>query len=140
MPPNIFANTGTNVSVLFIDKANKSDTAIFVDASKLGTKVKVGKNQKTVLSNDEIHRIIDTFINHKDVEDFAVTVPYDKIAEKGYSFSAGQYFEVKIEYIDITQEEFEKRMMTYKNSLNEKFSQSHKLEKEIMKQIGDLGL
>lgn len=140
MPPNIFANTGTNVSVLFVDKANTSDNAIFVDASKLGTKVKVGKNQKTVLSNDEIKCIIETFIKHESVKDFAVTVTYDDIAKKNYSFSAGQFFEIVIEYIDISQKEFEARMMNYKNSLDAKFSESHKLEKEIMKQIGELNL
>lgn len=46
MPPNIFATTGTNVSVLFIDKSRTTDKVILVDASKLGTKVKDGKNQK----------------------------------------------------------------------------------------------
>ncbi len=140
MPPNIFANTGTNVSVLFIDKTNDSDTAIFIDASNLGTKVKVGKNQKTVLSNDEIKSIIETFIKHESVKDYSVTVSYDDIAKKNYSFSAGQFFDVVIEYFDISQDEFEKRMMAYKNNLNEKFAESHKLEKEIMKQIEGLKL
>jgi type I restriction enzyme M protein len=45
MPSNIFATTGTNVSVLFIDKANQGDV-VLIDASNLGTKVKEGKNQK----------------------------------------------------------------------------------------------
>ncbi len=138
MPSNIFANTGTNVSVLFIDKANDGDTAIFVDASNLGRKEKDGKNQRTVLSDTEIKKIIKTFIAHEDVDDFAVTVPYDKITEKGYSFSAGQYFEVKIQYVDITAEDFKKKMDGYTKSLDVKFSESHKLESEIMKQIGSL--
>ena len=45
MPSNIFANTGTNVSVLFIDKGNQSGDIMLIDASKLGKKVKDGKNQ-----------------------------------------------------------------------------------------------
>ena len=138
MPSNIFANTGTNVSVLFIDKANDTDTAILMDASSMGEKVKEGKNQRTVLSNEEIDKIIDTFIKHEDVEDFSVTVPYDKISDKGCSFSAGQYFEVKIQYVDISHEEFERRMTEYATRLDAKFSESHKLESEIMKQIGGL--
>ncbi|TVX61935.1 N-6 DNA methylase, partial [Streptococcus pneumoniae] len=52
MPSNIFATTGTNVSILFIDKKNKGDV-VLIDASNLGTKVKEGKNQKTVLSPEE---------------------------------------------------------------------------------------
>ena len=40
MPSNIFATTGTNVSILFIDKANKKGEIVLMDASKLGTTVK----------------------------------------------------------------------------------------------------
>ncbi len=138
MPSNIFANIGTNVSVLFIDKANDSDTAIFIDASGLGKKIKDGKNQRIVLSDEEIKNIIDTFIEHKNVDDFAVTVDYDKIEEIGYSFSAGQYFEVKIQYVDITAEEFKNRMDNFMNGLDAKFAESHKLKSEIMKQIWGL--
>ena len=57
MPSNIFANTGTNVSVIFIDKSNQEGKVMLVDASKLGSKVKDGKNQKTVLSYEEIEKI-----------------------------------------------------------------------------------
>ena len=49
MPSNIFATTGTNVSIVFLDKSNK-ENVVLIDASNLGTKVKEGKNQKTVLS------------------------------------------------------------------------------------------
>ena len=49
MPSNIFANTGTNVSVVFIDKTALTDNAVLIDASKLGETIKDGKNQKTVL-------------------------------------------------------------------------------------------
>jgi type I restriction enzyme M protein len=45
MPSNIFANTGTNVSILVIDKANKEEV-LLIDASNLGETVKEGKNQK----------------------------------------------------------------------------------------------
>lgn len=45
MPSNIFATTGTNVSILFIDKANKGDV-VLIDASNLGKKIKEGKNPK----------------------------------------------------------------------------------------------
>jgi hypothetical protein len=49
MPSNIFATTGTNVSILFLDATNQGDI-VLIDASNLGTKVKDGKNQKTLLS------------------------------------------------------------------------------------------
>ena len=138
MPSNIFANTGTNVSVLFIDKGNQSGDIMLIDASKLGKKVKDGKNQRTVLSDEEVKRIEDTFINQDVIDDFSVKVSYDDIKNKGCSFSAGQYFEVKIEYVDITAEEFEVKMGEYKCSLSERFKKSHELEEEITKKLGDI--
>ena len=131
MPSNIFANTGTNVSVLFIDKVNKSEKVILIDASKMGKKVKEGKNQKTILSDEEIKKIEDTFINQEVVDDFSVLVTFDEIKEKNYSFSAGQYFEIKIEYVPMTEEEFEQKINGYKNELNKLFDENSKLEKQI---------
>lgn len=138
MPSNIFANTGTNVSVIFLDKANKHDDVILIDASKLGEKVKEGKNQRTVLRPEEVTRIIDTFINREEIDDFSVLVPFDSLKEKNYSFSAGQYFEVKIEYVDITAEEFQQRMDTYMSLLSQQFQKGKELEDSIMKQMGGL--
>lgn len=40
-----------------------------------------------------------------------MVVDYDKIEQKKCSFSAGQYFKVKIEYVELTQEEFQKKWM-----------------------------
>ena len=140
MPSNIFANTGTNVSVIFIDKANTRDEVILVDASKLGEKVKDGKNQRTVLRDDEVTKIIDTFINREEIEDFSVKVSFDALKEKNYSFSAGQYFEVKIQYVDITAEEFQQRMDEYMTRLSQQFKRGKELEESIMKQMGGLML
>jgi len=137
MPSNIFATTGTNVSILFIDKSNK-ENVVLIDASKLGTTVKEGKNQKTLLSADEEQKIIDTFKNKQAIEDFSVVVTYEQITEKNCSFSAGQYFEVKIEYTDITEQEFNDKMQNYQSNLQEKFAQSHELENEILKQLSKL--
>ncbi len=138
MPSNIFANTGTNVSVLFIDKSNQAGEVLFMDASKMGTKVKVGKNQKTVLSDEELNTIVNTFVKHEVVEDFSISVTYDQIKEKNYSFSAGQYFDVKIEYIEMTQEEFEAKIKSYENELDRLFAEGDELNKQIKEQLGKL--
>jgi len=138
MPSNIFASTGTNVSVLFLDAKADTKQVVLVDASKLGTTIKDGKNQRTVLSPAEEGRIISTMNEKRADEDFSVVVSYDQIKEKNYSFSAGQYFEVKIEYTDITAEEFDAKMAAFKNNLNSLFAESKKLELEIQKQLGGL--
>ncbi len=137
MPSNIFATTGTNVSILFLDRENKDGNVILMDASKLGTKEKVdGKNQRTVLSDEEISRIINTFNAGKVVDDFCVTVSYNDIEAKKCSFSAGQYFEVKIEYVELTPEEFAEKMNVFSSRLDELFAENRRLENEIKKQLG----
>lgn len=138
MPSNIFANTGTNVSVLFIDKGNTSGEAILIDCSKMGEKVKIDGNQKTVLRDFEIQQIIDTFKQKKEEDDFSKKVSLEDVKAKKYSLSAGQYFDIKIEYVDITEEEFNKRMATHQQNLQQMFDESHELEKEIMSQLQKL--
>ena len=138
MPSNVFATTGTNVSVLFFDKSGNHDKVILIDASKLGEEYKEGNNQKRRLRDFEIDKIVNTFQNKESIDDFSVAVDYDEIKEKGYSLSAGQYFDIKIEYVDITEEEFNKRMEDYKNTLTQQFEESHRLEQEIMKQLDSL--
>jgi len=137
MPSNIFATTGTNVSILFIDAANKADV-VLIDASGLGTKVKEGKNQKTLLSEAEEDRIIATFNAKQAVEDFSVVVSYDDVATKNYSLSAGQYFEVKIDYSDLTPEQFDAQLEWFSLNLNTLFKESGRLEREIKKQLAGL--
>lgn len=138
MPSNIFANTGTNVSVLFIDKQNTEEKVVLIDASDMGKKVKEGKNQKTVLSSKEIKKIEETFINKQQVDDFSVVIYFDEVKEKNYSFSAGQYFEVKIEYVEISQEEFDNKINQYKSNLREYFEKGKSLEDKILKSLEGL--
>ena len=138
MPSNVFANTGTNVSVLFFDNSRATEKVILVDASKLGEEYKEGNNQKKRLRPEEIDKIVDTFREKKAEDGFSVAVTYDEIKEKGYSLSAGQYFDIKIEYVDITAEEFEQRMNGYRSKLTELFNESHRLESEILKQLDTL--
>lgn len=138
MPSNIFASTGTNVSVLFFDKRADTDHIILMDASKLGQTVKEGKNQRTVLTPEEEAKIVDTFNQKQAVEDLSVVVTKEQIAEKNYSFSAGQYFEVKIEYVAITPEEFTEKMQDFESRLQTLFAEGNALDKKIQEQLKSL--
>ena len=75
---------------------------------------------------------------HLPKDDFTVVVSYEQLRERKYSFSAGQYFDVKIEYKDISAEEFKKKMDGYKENLKVLFAESEILEEEISKQLGGL--
>lgn len=135
MPSNVFANTGTNVSVLFFDNSRTAEKVVLIDASKMGEEYKDGNNQKRRLRDFEIDQIVEAFLNKESVEDFSVAVTYDEIIAKKYSLSAGQYFEVKIEYIELSQDEFVERMQTYQTKLQKYFDEGSKLQDEIMKQL-----
>ena len=111
---------------------------MLIDASNLGTTVKDGKNQKTVLSHEEEDQIINTFTGKETVDDFSVVISYDDIAAKNYSLSAGQYFEVKIEYVDLTQEEFDTKLDESSNNLKKLFLESQQLESDILKSLASL--
>lgn len=135
MPSNVFATTGTNVSVLFFDASRATDKVVLIDASKLGEEYKDGNNQKRRLRDEEIDKIVSTFLNKESVDDFSVAVTYDEIKEKKYSLAAGQYFDVKIEYIPLTQEEFTAKMNGYTEELERLFAEGDKLQKEIIEQL-----
>ena len=140
MPSNVFATTGTNVSVLIFDRTPKTDddSVVLIDASKLGEEYKEGNNKKRRLRPEEIEQIVQTFRKKEAVEDFSVAVTYNEIKEKGYVLSAGQYFDIKIEYVDITEEEFNAQMKADTEELAAMFAESHKLEAEIQKQLAGL--
>ena len=135
MPSNVFANTGTNVSVLFFDNSRTAEKVVLIDASKMGEEYKDGNNQKRRLRDFEIDQIVETFLNKESVEDFSVAVTYDEIIAKKYSLSAGQYFDVKIEYVELSQDEFIEKMQAYQTKLQEYFDEESKLQEEIMGQL-----
>lgn len=138
MPSNVFANTGTNVSVLFFDRSKDKKSVILIDASKLGEEYKEGNNKKRRLRPEEINKIVETFSNKEVVDNFSVLVTYEEIKKKKYSLAAGQYFDVKIEYIELTQEEFQLKMNSYQTKLEEYFAEGDKLKMEILENIKKL--
>ncbi|PEI70424.1 SAM-dependent methyltransferase [Bacillus wiedmannii] len=139
LPSNIFANTSTNVSVIFLDKSNSNDSIILLDASNFGTKIKIDRtNQKTVLSNEEIELIINTFKNKTVVDGLSALVTAENIIQKNYLFSAGQYFDVKIEHVEITQDEFNKKLAEIEGRLKDYFAESKTLDEDIIKGLGEL--
>ena len=72
------------------------------------------------------------------MEYFCVSITFEQIAAKNYSLCAGQYFEVKIEFVELSQEEFEQRMAAYADRLGKLFAEGKSLESEIEKRLGEL--
>lgn len=140
MPPNVFATTGTSVSVLFFDNSKKQEDVVLIDASQMGETYKDGTTQRTRLLPEEIDKIVTTFLN-KEVEDkFSAVVTHDKIKEKNYSLSAGSYFDIVIKHIDITNDEFKQKVNSIKNNLKTMFADSKTWEEKIFSQLDKMSI
>lgn len=100
MPSNIFANTTTSVSIVFIDKSVKNEKVMLIDGSELGVKMKLDEGQRTVLSDDERKKLIETFKNRKNTPEFSAYISVEDIIENKYSLSAGQYVEIEEKKLD----------------------------------------
>lgn len=89
LPENLFFGTtiATNIMVL---KKNRPDTGIlFIDASR--EFVKVTNNNK--LTDENIGKIVDTFVSRSDSQYFSRVVPYDEVCEQEYNLSVSTYVE-----------------------------------------------
>ena len=74
----------------------------------------------------------------KEEKDFSVIVPFESIKEKKYSFSAGQYFSIEVDYVDLTPDEFEFTINKYKKELNQLFNESKVLENKIGEELNNI--
>ena len=143
MPSNVFATTGTNVSVVFLQKPKQGEDSsqrkvTLIDASKLGEEYKEGNNQKRRLLPAEIDQIVNTFANQEAKDGFSAIVNYEQLQEKGNMLSAGLYFDIQIEYEDITPNEFKNRINGYTTKLTMLFEESRVLEANIISHLNSL--
>lgn len=136
MPSNIFANTGTSVSLIFIDKAKSDDKVIFIDASNLGNKEKLDDGQRTILTNDDIRLIIETFKNRTDLDKFSKNVDIQKIKDKDYQFNAGSYFDVKFDIDDNL--DIDNQINELINDIESLFIESEIILKSVKEQLGGI--
>ena len=95
MPTNVFANTNTSVSVIFIDKSIVNDTVMLVDASRMGQSIKVDDILKTVFSDDDEETIVAAIAGRENNPEFSVEVRIEDIEENDSLIKPGLYFEMQ---------------------------------------------
>ncbi|WP_033755281.1 N-6 DNA methylase [Helicobacter pylori] len=138
MPSQVFANTSTNVSVIFFQKTPSEKEVVLIDASKLGEEYTENNKKKTRLRESDIDLILETFKNKTKKADFCALVSFDEIIEKNYSLNPGQYFIIEDASETISQAEFEKLMQQYSSELTSLFDESQSLQQEILETLGNL--
>lgn len=135
MPSNIFANTGTNVSIIFIDKSVQNDSILLVDATGMGEKIKDGKNQKTILYPSEIEKIVNTFLNNLEEDKFSVLATTQQIADNSYFLPASNYFDYSDENDILSFDDFNAENQKFLKELEDMENQSILLMNKIKEEI-----
>lgn len=141
LPDKLFYTTGIPVCIWFLnrDKKHKGKT-LFIDARKQGEMV---TRRLRELSDEDIRKIADTYINYKhgtgyeDIQGFCKVATIDEIREHDYILTPGRY--VGIEEVEEDGEPFEEKMDRLTTELAKQFQKSKELEEEIRKQLGGIG-
>jgi type I restriction enzyme M protein len=100
LAPNLFYGTTIAVNILVLSK-HKADTSTqFIDASGLFKK----ETNNNLLRDEHIGQIMAVFDSKANVEHFAQSVPFEKVAANDYNLSVSSYIDAKDkrEVVDIT--------------------------------------
>ncbi len=101
LAPNLFYGTTIAVNILVLSK-HKTDTTIqFIDASGLFKK----ETNNNVLLDAHIEQIMQVFDSKANLDHFAQSIPFEKVASNDYNLSVSSYVEAKDnrEVVDIAQ-------------------------------------
>nr|WRE09865.1 type I restriction-modification system subunit M [Helicobacter pylori] len=89
LPENLFFGTNIATCILVLKKNKKDDTTLFIDASK--EFLKEGKKNKLKERNRE--KILQTYMERKEIEHFSALANIEKIQENDYNLSVNRYVE-----------------------------------------------
>ena len=89
LPGNMFFGTSIATCIMVLKKSKAENKTLFVDASK--EFVKVTNNNK--LTEDNIAKIVASFVDREDKDYFCRLVPNDEIATQDYNLSVSTYVE-----------------------------------------------
>ncbi len=101
LAPNLFFGTTISVSILVLSKHKTETHTQFIDASGLFKK----ETNNNALLDTHIDEIMAVFDSKENIEHFAQSVPFDKVAANDYNLSVSSYVAGKDnrEVVDIAQ-------------------------------------
>ena len=91
LPPDLFFGTTIATCVVVLKKSKKDNATLFIDAS--AEFVRGGNKNK--LSEANRKKILNAFVERKDIEHFAKLIPNSDIAANDYNISISSYVEQK---------------------------------------------
>ena len=141
MPTNLFYTVTVPCSIWIINRnKNLKEKTLFINATNLGTMV---TRRLRELSEDDIKKIADTYHNYQNDENyenikgFCYSSTTDEIKSNDYVLTPGRY--VGVEETEDDGVPFEEKMKNITSELSKQFEESHKLEKEIKKNLKAIG-
>ena len=87
LPANVFFGTSIPTTFMVLKKQRDDDSILFIDASK--GFVKDGNKNK--LREADIQRIVDAYIQRKDIEKYARVVSYKEVEENDFNLNISRY-------------------------------------------------
>lgn len=95
LPANLFYGTGIPACIIVLDKedAEHRKGIFMIDASKWFIK----DGNKNRLREQDIHKIVDTFTNFREVDKYARMVSFDEIEKNDYNLNIPRYIDTQEE-------------------------------------------
>lgn len=87
LPANVFFGTGIPTCLLILKKTRTEDDILFIDASK--GFIKAGNKNK--LREADVQKIVDAYVDRKDIDKFARLVSYKEIEENDFNLNISRY-------------------------------------------------
>ena len=130
LPANIFYGTSIPTCILVFKKCRENEeNIIFIDASK---DFEPGKNQNR-LRDEDVDKIIKTYIDRKEIEKYCHIAPLSEIEENDYNLNIPRY-------VDTFEEEDEIDIKAVQQELKEIDRQIAEVDKELNVYLKELGL
>jgi len=128
LPANIFFGTSIPTCIMVFSKTRKTnENVLFIEASREFEK----KKNQNLLSEANIEKIVDTYINKKEIDKYSKLVSLKEIEENDYNLNITRY-------IDTFEDEEEIDIILVNKEIEETNTEIEKLEKEIKSMISEL--
>jgi len=116
LPANIFYGTSIPTSILVFKKCKEHpDNVLFIDASKHFEKVKT----QNILREEDIDRIVNTYIDRKTIDKFSHVASIEEIKENDWNLNIPRYVDTFEEEERVDLDEVAKDLNTLNDSMYE---------------------
>lgn len=127
LPEKIFTNTGIPTIIMVLEKNRATDDVLFIDASK-GFEKQKNSNK---LRQEDIDKIVDTYLARKDSDKYSHVATMDEIRENDYNLNIPRYVDTFEEEEPIDTAKLLESMKTLSN-------EETQLKAELKEMMADL--